>query len=199
MSLSAFFQKADPIIGKNIPSMRGYYLKQALSIILKDEGDKDERLVQDKIYENYQCQQCGIYFGPNRTRFRVKSKRRKKKQNNSTYIQLECLNCKMIKTIPLKKSCVKRNRSEDNEKRDVKTPTLATKLFSANSSYQVTPEHLGKEFNQTTPSSIDLPIIDKPSKSAKKMLRMKPKTLAELNKTKKNQREPDLFSFLSSV
>merc|ERR1712034_135527 len=126
------------------------------------------------------------------TKVKVKSKwKRNGNDNDATtkkrracgganFVQLTCLNCGTLKKISLQKPCLKKKKIvEQNNLKDFSTPNVAKKLFS-NSPYQSTPVHLLQKLSKSsTPSSVNLPIINKPSKSAKKSFRMKPKTLIQ--------------------
>ena len=171
-----------------------------------------EQNTQDGI-NKYHCSQCGLYFGPGLTSFKIKSKFKRRREGKrreisskkrcvcvgSTNIQLKCLKCGKSKTIPLRElPCKKRNDANQSIKY-LGTPNLPKKLFSdspsLNSRFSTPRRSMLNLHKPMTPGSVNLPIINKPSKSAKKSFRMRAKTLVEMNKINRKDKEPDLFFF----
>jgi len=204
-----FLHQADALISNVIPSMQGYYLKQMSQLKANTTKNDDTPETVDDGFT--QCKRCGIYYGPGTASFKIRSKWKrmgvgkdrkiKRKKRSRGDIEVKCLCCGMVKFKPLAKLppkvCV-------GKRKETGIHDLAKKLFIDSphvKSALGTPSHLIERSRAiVTPGSVNLPIIDKPSKSARKKFRMKPKTImGPTSGGKKASQEPDLFSFLSSI
>ena len=203
-SRELFLKRAEQEMSQSVPSLKGYYLKQLLPAKIDTDDTSKEKEAETEDFT--QCRTCGVYYGPGCTQFKIRSKWKRKKEGKKRKksacgkIEIKCLYCGTLRYKPLAK--LPKKIPETREETGIHH--IAKKLFTetphAKNRATATPSHLVERLKATTtPGSVNLPIIDKPSKSARKKFRMKPKTIIGSNAEKKSQKEPDLFSFLSSI